>query len=329
MMKRGIQDLESFLNRHEKFVITTHESPDPDGLGAEVAFYNFLCHLGKKPIIVNADKTPEKNRFIDYDEKIQLFDAKYVIPDDISEYGIIILDTNDYSNTGTVYYAFKHQIADVFIIDHHTKNDDDVGFNLINPKASSTGEIVYQILEHFKAPVPFKSALGIYAGILFDTGSFRYPKTSSETFRVASRLVDLGISPNWVYEVMYETYSVSSLMLKSKMLSSMEFLFDGRLVLMHLTQEMLRETGGVFSEGEININIPLTVKDVIASVLIKQDIDGPIKVSMRTKGDLNVADIAISRKGGGHKNAAGYKSHLSWNETRDQLLNDMSVFFSK
>jgi len=143
----------------------------------------------------------------------------------------------------------------------------------------------------------------------------------------AAKLVEVGVSPTWIYEVMYETYSVSSLMLKSRMLSTMEFHFGGRLVLMHLTPEMLIETGGIFSEGEININIPLTVKDVYVSVLIKKDIEGPLKVSMRTKGDLNVADIALSRKGGGHKNAAGYKSYLSWEETRTQVLDDISKFF--
>jgi bifunctional oligoribonuclease and PAP phosphatase NrnA len=326
-MERALQDFVSFLNRHEKFVITTHESPDPDGIGAEVAFYNLLIHLGKKPIIVNADKTPDKYRFIDYDKKITIFDKSYVFPEDISDYGIVILDTNDYSNIGTVYFAFKNLISDVFIIDHHSKNVDDVGFNYINPRASSTSEIIFQIIEHFKAPIPFKSALGMYSGMLFDTGSFRYPKTSPSTFMAAAKLVEVGVSPTWIYEVMYETYSVSSLMLKSRMLSTMEFHFGGRLVLMHLTPEMLIETGGIFSEGEININIPLTVKDVYVSVLIKKDIEGPLKVSMRTKGDLNVADIALSRKGGGHKNAAGYKSYLSWEETRTQVLDDISKFF--
>jgi phosphoesterase RecJ-like protein len=326
-MKRAIQDLEIFLNRHEKLIITTHESPDPDGIGAEIAFFQFLNHLGKNSVIVNADKTPEKYMFLDISSKIMILGENFQVPADILDYGIIILDTNDYSNTGTIYKTFKDMPLDIFIIDHHARFENETGTNYIDSTASSTSEMVFEIITAFDAPVSFMAGLNLYAGILFDTGSFRYPKTTSRTFRTIAALVDLGVSPTWIYDVIYETYSVSSLRLKSKMLSSMEYHFDGKLVLMHLTPDMLKETGGIFSEGEININIPLTVKDVVASVLIKQDLSGPLKVSMRTKGGLDVAEIAIARHGGGHKNAAGYKSKVSWEETRKMVLDDMSRFF--
>jgi phosphoesterase RecJ-like protein len=326
-MEKGIINLDSFLKSHDKIVITTHESPDPDGIGAELAFYEVIDFLGKKPLIINSDKTPDKYNFMDPDKIINIFNDSFKFPDDIAEYGLIVIDTNDKENIGALYRTIKDTINGIFIIDHHSRNETDVESNYIDPTASSASEMVYQIIEHYNVPLTYSAAMPMYTGILFDTGSFRYPKTSPRTFRTAGALMTAGVSPTWVFDIVYESYSLSSLVLKSRMLASMEFYFDGKMVLMHLTPEMLIETGGIFSEGEHNINIPLTVKDVLVSVLIKQDLNGPVKVSMRTKGNLDVADIAFSHKGGGHKNAAGYKSYLSWVETKRQVLDDMKVLF--
>jgi phosphoesterase RecJ-like protein len=327
-MNRGLKNLDSFLAKHDKIVITTHESPDPDGIGAEVAFYEVLKFLGKYVLVINSDKTPEKYHFMDPSRIIHMYSDQYKVPDDINEFGLVILDTNDKENIGALYRAVKDRIHGVFIIDHHSRTDSDNDENFINSTYSSTSEMIYEIIEKYKVPINISAAMPLYAGILFDTGSFRYPKTSPKTFQTVSHLVEAGVSPTWVYDTIYESYSLSSLVLKSKMLSSMEFYHEGQMVIMYMTPEMLIETGGMFSEGEHNINIPLTVKNVLVSILIKQDINGPIKVSMRTKGDLDVADIAFEHKGGGHKNAAGYKSYVSWLETKNNVIADMDILFS-
>ena len=327
-MTRGLESLDSFISQHEKFVITTHESPDPDGIGAEIAFHETLKYLGKHVLAVNSDVTPVKYNFMDPTGIIQKYSDQYVLPDDIDEYGLIILDTNDFENIGALYKAIKDRINGVFIIDHHSRNDTPIEGNFIDSTASSTSEMVFEVITMYNVPLSYSAAMPLYAGILFDTGSFRYPKTSPTTFSTVSHLVEAGVSPTWIYDTIYESYSLSSLVLKSKMLSSMEFYHEGKMVIMYMTPEMLIETGGMFSEGEHNINIPLTVKNVLVSVLIKQDINGPIKVSMRTKGDLDVAEIAVSHKGGGHKNAAGYKSYVSWIETKKTVIKDMDILFS-
>jgi phosphoesterase RecJ-like protein len=328
-MERGISNLDEFLGKHDKIVITTHESPDPDGIGAEMAFYDLMIFLKKKPIIINSDKTPQKYLFMDPSSLITIYNDQYAFPEDIGDYGLVILDTNDYENIGAIHKYTREKIKDTFIIDHHSRYETDLKVNYIDPTASSTSEMMYDIFCHYQMPLAFNTAMPLYAGILFDTGSFRYPKTSPRTHRTVSALVEAGVSPTWIFDIMYESYSLSSLVLKSRMLATMEFYFNGKLVMMHLTPEMLVETGGIFSEGEHNINIPLTVKEVQASVMIKQDINGPIKVSMRTKGELNVADISFQHKGGGHKNAAGYKSFVPWTETKRLVLEDMSKLFGE
>ncbi len=325
-MQRGLQNLEVYLSRHDRFIISTHESPDADGLGAEIAFRELLLHLGKEAIILNSDRINEKFSFIDHENEITIFSPQLDI-EDLAEYAVFVLDTNDFDNIGAAYSYMKERVKEVFIIDHHEGGKDKFNHNFIKAEASSTCEIVYLILQHYGLDPSFKSSQALYAGMLFDTGSFRYPKTSPETFKIASHLVKNGASPFKIYEYIYENNSLASFELRGLMLSSMQIYHDGKLIMLRLEPWMLEKTGAPFSEGELNINLPLTVRGVVASLLIKQDRKGPVKVSMRTKGDLDVAEIAIENGGGGHKNASGYKSKLGFEETCEKALKDISRFF--
>jgi bifunctional oligoribonuclease and PAP phosphatase NrnA len=322
----GFKKLDDFLSRYQKFIISTHESPDGDGLGAEIAFKELLISFNKEVIILNSDPTPDKFLFIDIDNEITIYSKNVLLPD-LSEYAVFVLDTNDFNNIGAAYNHIKDKIREVFIIDHHEGGEDKFDDNFIKAEASSASEIIFDILKYYNKKPGFKSAQALYAGILFDTGSFRYPKTTPETFRIISNLVELGANPFNIYEKIYESNSLDSFELRARMLSSMEIHFNKKLILMKLTPEMLKETGAPFTEGELNINLPLTVDGVVASILVKQNIDGPVKVSMRTKGNYDVAKIAMTKGGGGHKNAAGYKSKISFHDTCKEVINEMSKFF--
>lgn len=319
-------NLKNYLNSHDNFIISTHESPDPDGLGAEIAFKELLLKIGKHAIIINSDPTPSKFSFIDPDNEILIFDKNDIIPN-LTDYVVFVLDTNDFENIGKAYYHIKDSIRDVFIIDHHEGDQDKIKSDFIKVEASSTSEIIGIILQHFGIIPSFKAAQALYAGIVFDTGCFKYPKTSPVTFVLAAQLVSLGVKPYEIYQQIYENNSLEVFRLRALMLSTMEVHFDGKLILLKLTPDMIKETNAPFAEGEVNINLPLSIQGVVASVLVKQDIGGPVKVSMRTKGNLDVAEIAIANGGGGHKNAAGYKSLYDFQTTRVKVLEEMSRFF--
>ncbi len=327
-MHHGFKNLENFLIGKEKIIISTHESPDGDGLGAEIAFNELMINLGKKSIIMNSDPIPDIFQFIDHDKEIRIVSGTNDLPQDISEYVLIILDTNDFDNIGQLYPMLKDLVKDIFIIDHHEGGEDKFEKNFIMVESSSACEIIYTIILHFGKRLSQKAAQALFAGILYDTGSFRYPKTTPRTFSVASHLVELGADPSSIFEQIYEKNSLSSFELRGQILSSMEILYGGRCVAMKLTGEMLLKTGASFTEGEGAINLPLTVKGVIASILVKQDIGGGVKVSLRTKGEYNVAEIAIRYGGGGHRNAAGYKSKLSLDGTYRQAIKSLEVFFN-
>ena len=327
-MNKSFKMLTEFLDRHDKFIISTHESPDADGLGCEIAFLDFLRQMGKSGIIINSDPTPGICKFFDIDDEIIILKDESQLPDNIEEYALFVLDTNDYNNIGTIYKHLKERVKSSFIIDHHQGSPQDlIDANFIKGELASTSEIIYLIIIHYKKELTFKAAQALYTGIVFDTGSFRYPKTTSDTYQTAAHLVRAGADPFKIYEQLYESNSLSSLQLRGKILSSMEVLEDGRMIAMRLTPEMVKETKGSFSEGEATINSPFTVKGVVASLLVKQDFEGPVKISMRTKGNLDVSKIALKNNGGGHKNAAGYKSKLPFEEAYAQAISDMKIFF--
>ncbi len=327
-MNQSIQNLADFIKKNDKFIISTHESPDADGLGSEIAFLDLLRQLGKTAIIFNSDPTPEICIFIDADNEINILKDQSQLPEDIEEYSQFVLDTNDYDNIGSAYRVLSGLVKNYFIIDHHEGFLERTDDNYIKVESSSVCEIVATIIEHYGCELNFKTAQALYAGMVFDTGSFRYPKTTSETLRIASKLVSYGVNPFRVYEHLYESNSLASFQLRGMILSTMEIMHDGRMIVMKLTPDMVTETGGSFSEGEATINMPFTVKGVVASVLVKQDINGPVKISMRTKGDLDVASIAIKNGGGGHKNAAGFKANMSFEQAYDRAIEEMNIFFT-
>jgi len=326
-MREELKNLDTYLVKYEKFVISTHESPDWDGLGGEIALFELLKSLGKKPMIINSDPTPDSFLFLDLEHDIHVMNGDFALPDDINTYAQIVLDTNDYENIGSAYHVLKDKVKEYFIIDHHEGDAGRDGSNIIKAEASSVCEIIYHIIQHYNKPLTLRAAQALFAGIVFDTGSFVYPKTSPETFRIAAHLEELGIAPFFIHEQIYEQNALTSFEIRGQILATMEVLQGGKLIAMKLTPKMIKETGASFTEGEPSINLPLTVKGVVASLLVKQDVNGPVKVSMRTKGDYDVSQIAMSNGGGGHKNAAGYKSKKSFEETYRQAVKNLDRLF--
>jgi phosphoesterase RecJ-like protein len=321
------KNIDDYIGRFDRFIISTHESPDWDGLGAEIALLELLKSLGKKPIILNSDPAPLIFSFLDLEGDIRVLDDAADLPHDIGDYAQFVLDTNDYDNIGTACRLLKDRVRDCFIIDHHEGGEDKFESNMIRADASSTCEILYGIIRHYGKPITLRAAQALMAGIVFDTGSFVYAKTTAETFHIASELVKLGVVPFFIHEQIYEQNSLSSFELRSHILSTMEVYHDGKMIAMKLTPEMLDTTGATFTEGEPAINLPFAVKGVVTSLLVKQDYTGPVKVSMRSKGNLDVAKIAIENDGGGHRNAAGYKSKQSFEETYKTAVEKMGVLF--
>jgi bifunctional oligoribonuclease and PAP phosphatase NrnA len=316
-----------FLTRTRRFVITAHETPDGDAIGSECAMVRALRALGKEAIVINADPTPRKFAFLDADKLITVLDGAASLPADIAEYSLLMLDTNDVHNIGQVAVQVLPRVREHFIIDHHENEEDLLAGNLIKKNASSTAEVIYQILSEMGVEIDYPMAEALYTGILFDTGCFIYPKTTALTFSIARDLVTRGVEPNAVYAHVYESNSISALILHSRVLSTLELEFDSHVAILTMRRQMIVESGANYEEADQLINIPLKSEDIRVSVFFKENPEGLLRCSMRSKGNINVAEIAQVFGGGGHRTAAGFKCRESLESARETVLNKLRVYF--
>jgi len=218
----------------------------------------------------------------------------------------VIVDTHDLGYLGDRSAAFVAASRRPLVIDHHEPKYPAGELELLDPAASSTCELVYYLSRALGAELPLDAAEAIFAGIIYDTGSFAYPKTSESTFACALDLVRSGVQPYEMHRRMYESASSGVLMLQKAVISSLELAAEGRIALLSLKKEDLASSGASYEDAEDLVNIPLQDKVVEVSVLFKENSEGRLRCSLRSKGAVNVARIAQDFGGGGHKTAAGF-----------------------
>ena len=198
-----------FLSRTQRFIITSHETPDADAIGSECAISKALRGLGRETIILNADPIPRKLAFLDPDRIIQVLEREDQVPADIGEYSLLMLDTNDAQNIGQIASSVLPRVREHFIIDHHEQEEDLLAGNFIQKSASSTAEILYQLLREMNVTIDREMAQALFTGIVYDTGSFIYPKTTAITFEIARDLVAKGSPPEYrVLEAVREQFNL-------------------------------------------------------------------------------------------------------------------------
>jgi len=295
------------LTGNDKFILTAHETPDGDALGSEYALLWALRKMGKTACILNADPAPGKFSFFDRKREARVLESVSQVPVRIEEYILIILDVNDVRNIGVVSQWVLPRVRRHFIIDHHESDKTLVGQNHIEQGASSTCEILYLVFRQMGLQIDLRMAQALYMGIMYDTGSFIYPKTTALTFQIARELVELGVKPNEVYGSVFENNSLSSLVLMSRVLSTLTLHLEGRVAVQYMSRRMLHESKAKYEEADQQINIPLRSKDVRVSIFFKENTEGIQRCSLRSKGNIDVAQIAKRFGGGGHRTAAGFK----------------------
>ena len=325
--KMRFQSIADFINTNERFILTAHETPDGDAIGSEVSAYFALKSLNKEVRIINADPMAEKYSFLDTENAIELYSDESQLPDDINDWVLMILDTNDINNIGSIKLNILSKVRDFFIFDHHEGGDLVASANHIESEASSTCEMLYELFTEMKIEMTYEMLVAIYLGIVYDTGSFIYPKTTARTFAIAENCVRNGVNPNFIYSKLYESNSISSLMLQSKVLSTLEFYFDNHVAVQTMLKDDIIKSGAMYEEADSLINIPLKSEDIRVSIFFKENTEGILRCSMRSKGNIDVAFIAQIYNGGGHKTAAGFKSKYPLEEMKVKVLEMLNKYF--
>jgi phosphoesterase RecJ-like protein len=290
-------DIITELKRCNTFLISVHKNPDGDALGSQLALMLALEKMNKTVTMHNLDPVPEIYRFLPYASRIGTGR-----PVQGSYDAYIVLDS-DPPRTGLFDAVYP---ADTLInIDHHVTNSSSWTHTWVDPAASATGEMIYKLLGLLGVPIGRDIALCLYTAIFTDTGSFRYTNTTPESMRISATLLEAGADPWLVTENVYESLAYRRVKLLGTILSNMESSADGRIAWVVVTDELYRQTGTTAEDTDNFINFVRSVKGVEVAVLLRQTGDEQYKISLRSKGRVDLSRLAQSLGGGGHKNAAG------------------------
>jgi len=296
-------------------LVSAHKSPDGDALGSQLALMLALKKMNKTVIAHNLDPVPETYRFLPQNGDIKIgkpvqgrYDAYVVVDSDPPRTGLFD----------------KNYPADVLInIDHHITNPLEWPLTWLDPNASACGEMVYKLIMELGVPIDRDIALCLYTAIFTDTGSFRYSNTTSESMRISAALLEAGADPWLVTENVYESIVFRRLKLLGTVLSGMERSTDGRIAWVVVTDELYRQTGTTAEDTDNFVNFVRSVKGVEVAVLFRQTAPEQYKLSLRSKGRVDLSGLAQTLGGGGHKNAAGGVLEGTIETVKQRVLDDL------
>jgi bifunctional oligoribonuclease and PAP phosphatase NrnA len=309
---------------HQNFLITTHINPDGDGVGSELGLARFLVNIGKTVSVVNSTPTPRRYSFLDWNGLIETFDAtKGLPPAEV----VFILDISKWERLGDMSHVIRNYPGIRICIDHHPVKGDFADINLICEDACASGELVLRLINSMKGSLTPEIAEPLYASILTDTGAFRFPNTSSDTHAAASQLLSTGIRSEIIYDQIYERCSPARVKLLGLALANLQYLHDGRLAWIAITQDMLHENGVEVEEIEGFVDIARGIRCVETSLLFIELPYEKVKISLRSRGNVDVNTFASGFGGGGHRHAAGILMQGQLMDVVGQILNQSISLF--
>jgi phosphoesterase RecJ-like protein len=271
-----------------------------------------------------AEEPSPKFRFIDQRKLFRVFSSEEDLPIPAERAIFIVVDTHDFGYLGSKAEDIMGKSPRCLVIDHHEPHGPILDFQCLDPTASSTCELVFLLVSLIGASLPQDAAEAIFAGIVYDTGSFSWPKTGERTFACALELVKAGVKPYAMHKAMYESSTVGVLILEKLVLTSLELAAGNRVAIQTLTRADIKESGASYEDAEDFINTPLQSQSVEVSVFFKENLDGKLRCSLRSKGGVNVAHIAQSFGGGGHKTASGFSCDRPLAPMKEAVLETIS-----
>ncbi|HOK56498.1 MAG TPA: bifunctional oligoribonuclease/PAP phosphatase NrnA [bacterium] len=296
--KKKIEEIIKVMKDKNSFLITSHINIDGDGIGSEIALYICLKKLNKHVEIINQDSIPAIFKFLPYSKHIKIFSKIKKI--DNFEVGII-LDSGNLERIGNVKEIIK-KIPFIINIDHHITNSEFGNINWINPVFSSTGEMTYFLCEELKH-IDKKIATCLYTSIIYDTCGFLH-HISKYTMDIAKNLIDTKINPEKIAQKIFFEKSIKSVILFKLALETLKFDKRKKICFMRVPAEFFKKAKAKEEHTEGFVDFLISIKGIEVGVLFKEKENG-IKVSMRSKGKVDVENIAKKFGGGGHREAAG------------------------
>jgi len=289
--------LEEVLNqigRREKFILTSHARPDGDAVGSALACCEILRSMGKQASVVLSDGVPGIYRPLPYADSV-LHDIEHAPEAEAA----IILECDGLARTRLAGLE-KHYLIN---IDHHDTARPFADVNWIDPNACATAEMIFHLAREAGVRISPEVATCLYTAVLTDTGSFCFSGTSERTFALAQELVRCGADPVKIAYNVYFSTQLSKMKLLGAALDTLDK--DGSLAWMHVTHRTMMDCEAMEEDCEGLVNYALAIQGIEVALFFREQADGKFRVSLRSKGGVNVASVAESFGGGGHTCASG------------------------
>ena len=313
-MKNSIENAIDLIKTNDNIFIVSHISPDGDNMGSSLALMWALEKKNKNVTVLESDLIPDDFKFLPGSDSIKPYN------ENLGDIDLLIaLDCGDEERLG-LNKELLERSNKVLNIDHHVSNTNFGDVNVVDPDASATGELVYELVKAMDISIDKNIAENLYTAISTDTGSFKYDSTTSKTHRIVAELLDTGIDKNKININIYENMSFSKMNLLREAFKTLETFKGKRIATMEVTQDMLSETETSMEDAEGIISFIRNLDTVEVAVLLKERKEKSIKVSLRTKKDVDASKICKIFGGGGHKRAAGCTINEELNRAKELIV---------
>ncbi len=313
-------------------LLLTHARPDGDALGCLVAMRSILRSVGAAPLALLYETPPAKYDLLTKSEPFPIWGDSVHEADLDAIDGVLVMDTCTYNQLEPIAEWLRRNAGSptrpVVAMDHHQTRDELADEYLVDELAAAACEILYTWASTCDWSLDESAVRALFVGIATDTGWFRFSNTRSVTLEIAADLVRRGASPDETYGLLYQNESAARIRLFGAALNAMELHDGGRLAVLPVSKAMFERCGAVPADTEDLVNEPLRIAGVEAVVLLAEPADettGPIKVSLRSKGGVNVATVAARLGGGGHERAAGVRIAGTLADVCAKVLAELAV----
>lgn len=307
-------EISQALEKHRRIMVTSHVNPDGDSISSQLALASVLKTLGKQVSIINQDPVPERYRFLPGWESIS---GQRETPNVTA---VCVMDCANPERIGKAAELITPATMELIVIDHHVSNNGFGHIQYIDTGASSTCELVYRISQKLGVKLSAEQATILLSGIMTDSGGFRYSNTSPVTLRTAALLMESGAELAWISEQLYFQQPLRHLKVLGQLFSDLKTAANGKVSWVALTQEIARKHGFDITDSEEFVSHVLSVKGAEVGLLFKEQGNGIVRISFRSKGRVDVNRLAAMFGGGGHLQAAGARVRGSIDEVTKKVI---------
>lgn len=315
--KRSMEEVALFIKENDGFTITAHVNPEGDSVGSQIALYLLLKKLGKRACMINHDRVPENLSFLKASKDISSAEA---MPEGKN---VIVLDCPVMERIGDVKGCLGNDIY-IVNIDHHISNTEFGDINWVDPSVSSAGEMIYLLAGELHVAIDADIAEAIYTAIVVDTGRFSYSNTTARTHAITASLMECGASPSRIYQNIFENKDPLEIRLLASVLSTLKLEDKGKVAHITISPDIYPDDIEVSTENLVNYARSIKGVEVAVFFKVRPGAQGTVNVSFRSKGFVDVNELASKFGGGGHPAAAGCTVEGELSYVKDRVLKTIS-----